>query len=58
MPVSKYVPTKYLIRLKELLRMKINRGPNGPNENIALSNTEAFLCFSILSWFGFYEHMC
>lgn len=46
MGVSKYVPTKYLFRLKELLR--INKVPNGSNEHIALSHTEGFLLFSVL----------
>lgn len=53
MEVSKYVPTKYLLRLKGLLRMQMNRAPNGSNANTALSHTEAFLLFPILFWFDF-----
>ena len=46
-PLSKYVPTKYLFRLKELLRIEINKVPNGSNEHRVLSRTEVFLFSSL-----------
>jgi len=53
-PLSKYVPTKYLF--KELLRIEMNKVPNGSHEHRALSHTEysSFPFFANLT----YEYTC